>query len=249
MESSAPRAIAVIFAGGTGSRMNGATMPKQFLELGGRPIIVHTLRHFQGHPEIGAIFIACLEPWIGALEGFVDRFGLDKVKRIVPGGATCQLSIAEGLEAAAKWIEDEAPAADPVVLVHDGVRPLIDASTITRCIRSVEENGPTATVAPASETVIVTSNGQVDEVLDRSRCQLARAPQGFRFSELLAEHRRAREEGLTDFIDCVSLMSHYGHVISTVEGPPDNIKITTRRDFFAFKGYVDYKEMAQLWEN
>ncbi len=248
MESTAPRAIAVIFAGGTGSRMHGATMPKQFLELGGRPIIVHTLRHFQEHHEVDAIFIACLEPWIGELEALVARFDLGKVRAIVPGGETCQLSIASGLEAAKAWLDACAPDADPVVLVHDGVRPLIDESTISRCIRSVAEHGATATIAPAAETVIVTSDGQVDEVLDRSRCQLARAPQGFRFSELLAEHRRAQAEGRTDFIDCVSLMNHYGHAISTIEGPPDNIKITTRRDFFAFKGYVDYKEMAQLWE-
>ena len=87
----------------------------------------------------------------------------------------------------------------------------------------------------------------VERVVDRSRCKLARAPQGFKFNDIFAEHLRARKEGRHDFIDSISLMSYYGHEVHTVEGPADNIKVTTQRDFFAFKGFMDYKEMEQLW--
>ncbi len=245
---SRPVTVAVIFAGGTGSRMNGATRPKQFLELGGRPIIAHTLQHFEEHEQVAAIFIACLEPWIAYLEGIVERFGFEKVAGIVAGGETCQLSIANGLEAAAAWTSKRG-ADDAIVLVHDGVRPLIDHETISRCIASVEARGATATVANAQETVIVSDGDVVSEVMDRNRCLLARAPQGFRLEDLLVAERRAIASGRVDYIDCVSLMAAAGATIHTIPGPPDNIKITTRRDFFAFKGYMDYKEMEQLWES
>ena len=91
-------------------------------------------------------------------------------------------------------------------------------------------------------------DGKVQRVVDRSRCKLARAPQGFIFDDLYASHLAARSEGKHDFIDSISLMAHYGHSIYTVEGPADNIKVTTQRDFFAFKGFMDYKEMGQLWQ-
>lgn len=241
--------IAVIFAGGSGSRMEGATRPKQFLELGGRPIIAHTIQHFQDHEAVDAIFIACLEPWMGHLRAIVEKQWFSKVRAIVAGGGTCQESIAKGLEAADAYLEGQGmDPSDAVVLVHDGVRPLIDHDTITRCIESVRRYGCTATVSPAQETVVVVDDsGCVRDVLNRASCQLARAPQGFKFDELIEHARRALSEGRNDFIDSVSLMSHYGYQIYTVQGPADNIKITTRRDFFAFKGYTDYEEMEQLW--
>ncbi len=242
----ADKAVVVIFAGGTGSRMQGSTVPKQFLELGGKPIIAHTIDHFEAHPEIDAIVVACIEEKISLLEDIVKKCGYSKVVSIVPGGKTGQESIFNGLlEFDRLGIPDE----KTVVLVHDGVRPLIEAKTISDCISSVRLKGCTATVAPAVETVIEERDGCVERVINRSCCKLARAPQGFVFQELFDAHKRAIGEGKTDFIDSISLMSHYGHEIHTVEGPADNIKITTRRDFFAFKGYMDYKEMEQLWKS
>lgn len=236
-------AYAVIFAGGTGSRMHGAQRPKQFLELGGRPIIAHTLQRFQDHPLVDGIAVACLERWIPELESVVARYGLDKVARVVPGGATGQDSIFNGLDA----LRGIAVLGD-VVLIHDGVRPLVDEAAITRCIGSVLERGCTAVTARATETVVVGRDGVVDSIVDRSECLLARAPQGFRYGELLAAHERARVEGIHDSIDSISLMARYGHRIYSVEGPEENIKITTPRDFFAFKSFVDMEEVAQIWQ-
>lgn len=237
--------IALIFAGGTGSRMGQASFPKQFLLLGGKPIIAHTLEHFETHSQIDKIIIACVDGWIDHLKSIVFKNHFSKVVNIVPGGNTGQESIYNGLEAIAETCEVDD---NTVVLVHDGVRPLIDESTITKCIQSVNEFGCTATTASAVETVIEESNGKVSRVMNRSCCKLARAPQGFKFNQILEIHRRARKEGRTDFTDSISLMSHYGYDIYTIEGPSNNIKITTRQDYFAFKGYMDYKEMSQFWD-
>lgn len=236
--------IAVIFAGGVGSRMHGAKVPKQFLCLGGKPIIAHTLQHFEDAPSIDGVVVVCVEPWIPELKSIISNCFIKKVLSVVPGGQSGQESIFNGLKEAK---ELGITGQDTVVLIHDGVRPLIDEDTIERCIASVREKGPTATVSDAVETVIRLDGDTVADVYNRASCKLARAPQGFLFNELYEAHLKARQEGLGDFIDSVSMMSYYGYSIYTVNGPSDNIKITTQQDFFAFKGYVDSKELSQLW--
>lgn len=236
--------IALLFAGGVGVRMGGAKIPKQFIRLGGRPIIAHTIDHFEHHDGVDSIVVVCVESGMPLMMDIVENCRFKKIVSVVPGGNTGQGSIYNGLlEIDRLGIAGK----ESVVLVHDGVRPLIDEDSITRCIQSVRENGCTAVVAPAVETIIEEHNGQVERIVDRSRCKLARAPQGFFFRDLLMAHNQAIEEDELNFIDSISLMSHYGYDIHTVEGPSDNIKITTQRDFFALKGYMDYKEMEQLW--
>ena len=235
--------FAVIFAGGVGSRMKGASIPKQFLELGGKSIIAHTIEHFENHPEISGIVVVSVASGIEKMKHIVEVERFKKVLGIVPGGETGQDSIFEGLDKLANLgVVNDAS----VVLVHDGVRPLIDRETIDACICSVRSRGCTATVAPAAETIIEEVNGVVARVVDRSRCKLARAPQAFYFNELYSAHLDARKNGKHDYIDSISLMADYGYVIHTVEGPIDNIKITTPRDFYSYKGFVDYKEMKQI---
>ena len=114
--------IALIFAGGTGQRMNSRTKPKQFLELNGKPILIHTLEHFEDHPEIDAVVVVCLKDWIPYLEDLVDRFSLHKLRWIAEGGASGQESIRNGLYTLER---DESVPDDSIVLIHDGVRPLI----------------------------------------------------------------------------------------------------------------------------
>lgn len=246
MTPTSQRVFVVIFAGGVGSRMRGAQRPKQFLVLGGKPIIAHTVQRFQGHPRVSSVVVACVESWIPEMERVVSEFRLGKVAAVVPGGETGQDSIYNGL--CALGTLPEPPAPDDVVLVHDGVRPLIDEETIDRCIESVERRGPTAVTAPATETVVVGNGAEVELILERSRCRFARAPQGFRYGELMAAHERARAEGFHEAIDSVSLVARYGARVYAVEGPEENIKITTPRDFFAFKSFVDMREVAQIWE-
>ena len=128
--------IAVIFAGGIGRRMNSKSVPKQFLKLYGKDIIIHTLEHFEMHKDIDGIVVACVEEWIPYLRKLLKKFDIEKVKCIVPGGKTGQESIYNGLSATKKLYGE-----DVTVLIHDGVRPLIEEKTITDCILSVKNMG------------------------------------------------------------------------------------------------------------
>ena len=234
--------IAVIFAGGTGQRMNTRTRPKQFLEVHSKPIIIYTLEVFENSPKIDGIVITCLESWIDYCRELVHRYGIRKVIDIVPGGETGQLSICRGVERAAEKFGE-----DSIILVHDGVRPLIDQETISSAIECVKKNGSAITVAPAVETITVrTDSEEVGEIIDRSRCCLAKAPQCFYLGELLSAHRKAKQEGRVDFIDSASLMRYYGHTLYTVQGKPENIKITTPSDFYIFRAILDAQENQQV---
>ena len=238
--------IAVIFAGGIGRRMNTKALPKQFLKLYGKEIIVYTLEHFQKHKDIDAIVVACVEDWIPFLEELLEKYQLTKVVKVVPGGETGQDSIYAGIEAAHQITSDE----KSVVLIHDGVRPLIEAKTITDCLECVKENGTAITVAPAIETIIrVNDEACISDVIERSSCLKARAPQCFYLNEIYQAHLKAREENRHDFIDSATLMKHYGHSLSVVQGPVENIKITTPMDYYTFKALSEARENLQLYGN
>lgn len=237
--------VAVIFAGGTGQRMNTRTMPKQFLELHGKPIIVYTIEAFERHSEIDGIVVVMLESYIEYTKDLVRRYALSKVKKIVPGGNSGQESIYNGLCAAAEMYGE-----DDIVLIHDGVRPLIDEETITANIRSVKERGTAITVTAAIETITMKDEtGAVGRIIDRSQCELARAPQSFKLGQILSVHNKARQEECTPmkFIDSASMMKHYGYKLYTVEGKPENIKITTPSDYYIFRAMVDARESSQIF--
>lgn len=233
---------ALIFAGGTGQRMNTKTRPKQFLELHGKPIIIYTIEVFENHPDIDAIVVVCLEDWIPFLRKKLVHYDIAKVIDVVPGGATGQESIRHGIDALMPHADENA-----TVLVHDGVRPLLRSETISDCIRSVQERGSAITVTPAIETIVQESDGMVTNVIERQACRLAKAPQCFKLEELEAAHRKAETDNLHDFIDSASMMRHYGHDLYTVEGSPENIKITTPSDFYIFRAFVDARENSQIF--
>lgn len=234
--------IAIIFAGGTGQRMNTRTKPKQFLELHGKPILVYTIEQFQNHKLIDEIILVSLEDWIDYCEELIDKYKLTKVNTIVPGGRNGQESIYHGLRKA-KELYDK----DTIVLIHDGVRPLIDQETITKNINSVKLNGSAITVIPATETIIMTGeSGQVETIIDRSKCRMARAPQSFWLLDIIQAHERAIKENKTSFIDSVSLMQFYGFKLYPIEGSIENIKITTPLDFYTFKSIIDARENFQI---
>ncbi len=236
--------IAVIFAGGVGSRMHSKERPKQFLEMYNKPIIIHTLEHFQNHPQIDAIVVVCVEGWIDYLQELLERFRIDKVKKVVPGGATGQLSIYNGL-CAAKDIAKDTPT---IVLIHDGVRPLINQQVITDNIRSVELRGSAITTAVVTETILVVKeNGGIDYVPNRANSRVARAPQSFWLSDILTAHTKALQEGRHDYIDSCSMMQHYGQYLYLVDGPDINIKITTPQDFYTMRAILEAKENAQIY--
>ena len=234
---------ALIFAGGAGRRMHSAGKPKQFLELHGKPIIIHTLEHFDRHPEIDAIAVVCIAGWVDYLKELLVRFHIKKVRWIVPGGETSQESTRAGLGI----LEANCDPSNTIVLIHDGVRPLITEKLISDNIAAVKEYGNAITAAPAIETIItVDENEDVTELIDRQSCRLARAPQSFYLSDIIAMHQKAMADNYDKMIDSASLMIHYGVKLHLVEGPAENIKITTPSDFYIFKAIQEARENMQI---
>ena len=236
--------IAVIFAGGIGSRMNGAEKPKQFLELHNKPILIHTIEHFESHPMVDAIVLVCVEGWIDYSRELFRKYNIQKVKSIVPGGATGQLSIYNGLKAA-REIGDE----KSVVIIHDGVRPLISGDVITKNIESVLNYGSAITTANVTETILVVNEetGDINHVPNRKDSRLAKAPQSFYLGEVLGAEEKALSEGIDNFIDTCTLMNHYGFKLHLIDGPAENIKITTPTDFYMARAILDARENAQIY--
>lgn len=234
--------VAVVFAGGTGKRMNTKAVPKQFLELHGKPILVYTLEQFNSHSDIDGIILVVLEQWVSYCEELIEKYHLAKVKAVVRGGETALSSQYNGICKAAELF-----SSDSVLLIHDGVRPLIDAETISRNIASVKSRGSAITVTPAIETITIRNeSGEIGQIIERSRVEMARAPQSFILRDILEAHRQARKD-LLEFIDSASMMQHYGHHLYTVEGSPENIKITTPNDFYTFRALVDARENSQIF--
>lgn len=237
--------VAVIFAGGTGQRMHTKSKPKQFLELNGKPIIIYTLELFDNHPDIDGIVVACLESWIPYLKKMLRKFEINKVMSIVPGGKTGQESIYKGL-CAAEELTNGKDKGD-IVLIHDGVRPLITEQTITDNIKTAREKGNCITCIPATETFVVRQDDGSLEIPDRDKSLIARAPQTFKLKDLLAVDRKAIADGNINFIDSCTMMSHYGYHMNTIIGPMENIKITTPTDFFIFRAMIEVHENQQIF--
>ncbi|WP_295094167.1 IspD/TarI family cytidylyltransferase [Ruminococcus sp.] len=236
--------IGVIFAGGVGSRMHSKDKPKQFLEIFNKPIIIHTLEHFEKNDDITDVVIASVKEWIPYLEGLIERYMIKKVRKIVPGGETGQLSIYNGLVAAKEVAGDD----EAVVLIHDGVRPLINPDLLTQNIECVKKNGCCITSGIVKETIVVVDdNNKICEVPSRAHSRVAKAPQSFWLNDILEVQNKAIEEGITNAIDSCTLMKSYGRELYMIDGPYENIKITTPDDFFTMRAVLEAKENEQIY--
>jgi 2-C-methyl-D-erythritol 4-phosphate cytidylyltransferase len=235
--------IAVIFAGGVGTRMHAKDKPKQFLMVHGKPIIVHTIEVFQAHEKIDGIIVVCVKEWIDYMKEMQFRYRLDKIGNIVPGGETGQLSIYNGVKAAA----EKYGIGDNIVLIHDGVRPLIGEKTITDNIETVKKFGNAITCSPTKESVvIINDDNSIAQVVERNESRTAKAPESFYLRDILAAEEDSIQKGITNEIDSCTLMAHYGMKMYVVDGESDNIKITTPEDFFTFRAIYDAKENEQI---
>ena len=236
--------IAIIFAGGSGVRM-GSGLPKQFLEVNGKPIIIHTLEIFEDHHQIDGIYVACKDEYMDRLSRFVKLFMITKVKGIVPGGTTGQGSIYNALKAARNDYPEDA-----VALIHDGVRPCISAETIDDALASVREHGNAVICTPMYETPVQSEIGDVVENLPaRSGFYTAQAPQCFHLGQILKVHETVRGSNpeYEGIVDSCTLMKRAGYEIHIVKGPRGNIKVTTPEDMFIFKAMLEYRETQNVF--
>lgn len=237
--------IGVIFAGGVGSRLGMIGRPKQFVEINGKPIIIHTLEHFENCSEVDKVVVVCLINWIEYMWKLVDEYDLKKVAVIVPGGATGQESIYEGLIEARK-ISD---ASDTIVLIHDGVRPLIDEKLLVNCINSVKQYGSAVACAPIPETPIFIEKGQVIGTSPRKTAQVGKAPQCFWLNDVLEAHEDAVRQGKTDYLDTCSLMLQYHPTLHAVECGIENIKVTTFEDIYLLQALLRARQdKKNFWD-
>jgi 2-C-methyl-D-erythritol 4-phosphate cytidylyltransferase len=234
----ADEVIAVIFAGGVGSRMLKAQLPKQFMSVKDKPVLIHTLDHFQRHEQIDRIFLACLPDFIDHTWALVEQFGISKVCAVTPGGKTAQHSIINAMRCAL----DEGVSDEAITLVHDGVRPIINAELISQNIATTAEHGNAITAIPCFETIAMSLDGAqtVDSVTQRDLMYVLQAPQTFRLGAAYRANIQSMEDGLLGkFVDQAHLMKHYGTKLHMVPGFRGNTKLTTDFDLLQFQLLVD----------
>lgn len=231
------RNYVVLLAGGIGKRM-GADIPKQFLEVGGKPIIVHTLKNFQRNAQIEKIVVVCLKEWIGPLKTMLAKHALTKVAWIVEGGDTSHDSIRNGVF----FLRDKVDAGD-FVIVHDAVRPVLPQKAIDEVIRVAHEKGNASSSIACHPPIIYTEDfesGITD--IDRDHVMLTASPQTFRYSLALECYEQAERENKHDFAFTSSLLIHCGKRVYFAKGTTCNIKITTKADIALFDALLKVPE-------
>lgn len=233
--------IALIIAGGTGNRM-GQDIPKQFLNVEDKPIIIYTLEAFENHPLIDHIAVVCIPGWENVLSAYARQFNITKLVSIVPGGKNGQSSIRNGVEALS-----EKYSLDDVILVHDAIRPMVSADIITDCIQTTFEKGNAITCIPSAEALLQTKDRQSSQkVIDRNTIFRTQTPQGFPLGVLSQMHQKALERGITNSVASCTLAIELGKQVYFSHGSEKNIKLTTVEDIDIFKALLEAKRSTWL---
>lgn len=233
--------IALLTAGGSGVRMH-QDIPKQFLTVNERPVIVYTMEAFQKHPDIDAIAVVCLEGWENVLAAYARQFGITKLHHIVQGGKNGQDSIRNGLFELEKHYSD-----NDIVLIHDGNRPMVSADVITDCIVKAGRFGNAIAAIPCTEAVLVTENGLTsNSSIPRELLRRTQTPHGFPLHRICALHRKALEVGITNSVAACTLMIELGEQVHFSIGEEKNLKLTTLEDIDIFKALLVSKRSEWL---
>ncbi len=228
--------VALIIAAGVGARM-GQDIPKQFLPVYEKPVIVYTMEAFQNHPQIDEIVISCLEGWETPLWAYAKQFGIAKLKMIVPGGKTGQESIYNGISALSKDHSDE-----DIILIHDAIRPYVSAKIISDCISTTIEKGNAVTIIPCNEVMLTTEDSlSSNAAYDRDKLKRTQTPQTVRLGKLIELHKMAKGKGITNSVATCSLMTELGETVYFCDGSSKNIKLTTVDDIDIFKALLNAK--------
>lgn len=217
-------------------------IPKQFITVHERPVIVYTLEAFQNHPEIDAIAVVCIEGWEQVLWAYAKQFNITKLKYVVPGGKNGQDSIRNGVYELEKHYDK-----DDIVLIHDAIRPMVSAEIISDCINKTRKYGDAITVIPCAEAMMQTEDGMVSTgSYPRDNLKRTQTPQGFRIGKICDLHRRALEAGITNSVASCTLMIEMGEQVHFSAGSEKNIKLTTVEDIDIFKALLKAKRSDWL---
>ncbi|MCR5798448.1 MAG: 2-C-methyl-D-erythritol 4-phosphate cytidylyltransferase [Lachnospiraceae bacterium] len=233
--------IAMIIAGGSGARMQ-QDIPKQFLTVYEKPVIVYTLEAFQRHEMIDAIEVVCLEGWENILWAYAKQFNITKLKYVVKGGTNGQGSIKNGIDELCRHCSE-----DDTVLIHDAIRPLVSEEIITDCLKTTLEKGNAITVIPCAEAMLKTQDGEESsESFPRDNLRRTQTPQGFRLGNIKRLHERAAEKGIFNSVASCTLMVELGEKVYFSKGEEKNIKLTTVEDIDIFKALLNAKRSEWL---
>ena len=228
--------VAIILAAGSGQRM-GQEIPKQFLPVYDKPVLLYTLEGFEKHPEIDAIEVVCLDGWHDVVRAYARQFGIGKLQWIVSGGATGQESIRNGVFAL-----EGICGQDDIVVIHDGIRPLVDESVLSDVIDTCRKYGNGVTSLPYNEQIFVVDD-EISTVryIPRETLRRVSTPQAYRFSKIDWAYHKAFEEGIgihgSSYAN--TMMVELGERLYFAKGSDKNIKLTTKDDLELFKAYLN----------
>lgn len=230
--------IALVIAGGVGARMN-QDIPKQFIHVHDRPVIIYTLQAFQNHPNIDAIEVVCLEGWHDILKAYAKQFGITKLENIVNGGKEGQDSIRNGLEDIYTRHFDD----DDIVLIHDSIRPMVSADIISDNIRVCRAYGNAITVVPCTAAMLKTYDGvSSKEQVPRDNLKITQTPQSFFIKDILKAHKEALEMGITHSVASCTMYIELGKQVHMSAGSEKNIKLTSPEDIEIFTALLQAKK-------
>lgn len=227
----------ILLAGGVGSRMK-ADMPKQFIEVNGKPIIVYTLEKFQINDQIEKIVVVCVKEWIDHLKEIIKKYDLNKVGWIVEGGNTGHDSIRNGVF----FLKDKIDIED-YIIVHDAVRPILPQKAINEVIKVARENGNACSSIACHPPIVYTDDfksGIID--VDREHVMLTASPQMFNYGLAFKFYEKAEDENKHNFTFTSSLLIHYGERVYFAKGTTCNIKVTQKEDLALFSALLAVPE-------
>ena len=233
--------IAMIIAGGSGERMH-QDIPKQFLTVNEKPVIVYTLEAFQRHAQIDHISVVCLDGWEPMLHAYARQFNIEKLSLVVPGGRCGQESIRNGLFALEKEY-----GRNNIVLIHDAIRPMVSEEIISDCLVKTRQYGCAIATIPCAEAMLETQDGITSSGLyPRDELKRTQTPQGFLVGDICDIHREALKRGITNSVASCTLMIELGKQVYFSAGSEKNIKLTTLDDIDIFKALLLAKRSEWL---
>ena len=235
--------VAVLTAAGTGSRM-GQNIPKQFMHIENKPIIIHTMEAFQNHPSVDAIAVATLPAWIDVLKAYAAQFNIIKLRWVVTGGNTGQESICNALNKVKEDLQDDST----IIMVHDGNRCMVSSEIISDSLATFKEHGSAVAAIPCVEAVFRSEDKGVSSVISIPREQLFRTqtPHTYTLGKLLWAHNEAKKRNISGSAASCTLMQELGETVYFSKGSEENLKITTVDDMVIFKALLHTKKESWL---